>query len=115
MLRIKAIERRRSSETEEQKLVCGLITLDPIRHHVDVAGRAIRLTSAEFKLLSLLMRKPGRVHSREMLLSGAWGYEAFINTRTVDTHIRRLRDKLGKAANAIETVRGFGYRLLADT
>jgi DNA-binding response OmpR family regulator len=115
VLRIKAIERRRSSETEEQKLVCGLITLDTIRHHVDVAGRAIRLTSAEFKLLSLLMRKPGRVHSREMLLSGAWGYEAFINTRTVDTHIRRLRDKLGKAANAIETVRGFGYRLLADT
>jgi two-component system phosphate regulon response regulator PhoB len=115
VLRIKAIERRRSAETEEQKLVCGLITLDPIRHHVDVAGKAIRLTSAEFKLLSLLMRKPGRVHSREMLLSGAWGYEAFINTRTVDTHIRRLRDKLGKGANAVETVRGFGYRLLADS
>jgi DNA-binding response OmpR family regulator len=50
-----------------------------------------------------------------MLLSGAWGYEAFINTRTVDTHIRRLRDKLGKAAKAIETVRGFGYRLTADS
>jgi len=111
----KAIERRRSVEMEEQKLVCGLITLDAIRHNVEVSGKAIRLTSAEFKLLTLLMRKPGRVHSREMLLSGAWGYEAFINTRTVDTHIRRLRDKLGKAANAIETVRGFGYRLLADS
>jgi len=66
-------------------------------------------------LLSMLMKRPGRVHSREMLLAGAWGYEAFINTRTVDTHIRRLRDKLGKAANTIETVRGFGYRLTADS
>jgi DNA-binding response OmpR family regulator len=115
VLRIKAIERRRSAEMEDEKLVCGLITLDPIRHHVHVAGKPIRLTTAEFKLLTLLMKKPGRVHSREMLLSGAWGYEAFINTRTVDTHIRRLRDKLGKAAHAIETVRGFGYRLLADS
>jgi DNA-binding response OmpR family regulator len=115
VLRIKAIERRRSEKMEDEKLVCGLITLDPIRHHVDVAGKPVRLTTAEFKLLSLLLKKPGRVHSREMLLSGAWGYEAFINTRTVDTHIRRLRDKLGKAANTIETVRGFGYRLLADS
>jgi len=115
LLRMKAIDRRRSADVEDQKLVCGLITLDPIRHHVDVAGKAIRLTSAEFKLLRLLMQKPGRVHSREMLLTGAWGYETFINTRTVDTHIRRLRDKLGRAANSIETVRGFGYRLLADS
>lgn len=115
VLRIKAIERRRSEKMEDEKLVCGLITLDPIRHHVDVAGKPVRLTTAEFKLLTLLLKKPGRVHSREMLLSGAWGYEAFINTRTVDTHIRRLRDKLGKAANTIETVRGFGYRLLADS
>jgi DNA-binding response OmpR family regulator len=115
VLRIKAIERRRSAEAEEQSLVCGAIMLDPIRHQVEVAGKAVRLTTAEFKLLSLLMRKPGRVHSREMLLSRAWGYETFINTRTVDTHIRRLRDKLGRAANAIETVRGFGYRLLADS
>ena len=115
ILRMKAIERRRTAEVEDEKLVCGLITLDPVRHHIDVAGKTVRLTTAEFKLLVMLMKKPGRVHSREMLLSGAWGYEAFINTRTVDTHIRRLRDKLGKAANAIETVRGFGYRLLADS
>ena len=115
ILRIKAIERRRTTVIEEEKLVCGLITLDPIRHHVDVAGRPVRLTTAEFKLLVMLMKKPGRLHSREILLSGAWGYEAFINTRTVDTHIRRLRDKLGKAARSIETVRGFGYRLTADS
>ena len=115
ILRMKAIERRRATDMEDEKLACGLIALDPIRHHVNVAGRPVRLTTAEFKLLTMLMKKPGRVHSREMLLSGAWGYEAFINTRTVDTHIRRLRDKLGKAANSIETVRGFGYRLLDDS
>lgn len=115
VLRIKAIERRRAEKMEDETLTCGLIRLDPIRHQVEVGGKAIRLTTAEFKLLTLLMKKPGRVHSREMLLSGAWGYEAFINTRTVDTHVRRLRDKLGRAASAIETVRGFGYRLLADS
>lgn len=111
VLRIKAIERRRAAEVSDEKLVCGLITLDPIRHHVDVAGKAVRLTTAEFKLLTMLMKKPGRLLSREMLLTGAWGYETFINTRTVDTHIRRLRHKLGKAAGTVETVRGFGYRL----
>lgn len=115
VLRIKAIERRRSAKLEDEELVCGLITLDPARHRVAVAGKRVRLTMAEFKLLSMLMKKPGRVHSREMLLSGAWGYEAFINTRTVDTHIRRLRDKLGKSANAVETVRGLGYRLIEDS
>ncbi len=115
ILRMKAIERRRTMVPGDETLSCGLITLDPIRHQVEVAGKAIRLTTAEFKLLTMLMKQPGRLHSREMLLSGAWGYEAFINTRTVDTHIRRLRYKLGKAAKAIETVRGFGYRLLADS
>jgi DNA-binding response OmpR family regulator len=60
------------------------------------------------------MKKSGQLLSREMLLSGAWGYEGPINTRTVDTHIRRLRHKLGKAGGAIESVRGFGYRLLEN-
>jgi two-component system, OmpR family, phosphate regulon response regulator PhoB len=115
LLRIRGIERLRSAETDDERLVCGLISLDRIRHQVEVAGKPVRLTSAEFKLLSLLMKKPGRVHSRDILLTGAWGYETLINTRTVDTHIGRLRNKLGKAANAIETVRGFGYRLLADS
>ena len=114
VLRIKTIERRRTTEVSDEKLVCGLITIDPIRHRVEVAGKSIRLTTAEFKLLTMLMKKPGRLLSREMLLSAAWGYEALINTRTVDTHIRRLRRKLGKASNAVETVRGFGYRLRQD-
>ena len=115
LLRIRAIERLRSAEIDDERLVCGLITLDPVGHQVEVAGKPVRLTSTEFKLLSLLMQKPGRVHSRDSLLTNAWGYEALINTRTVDTHIGRLRDKLGKAANSIETVRGFGYRLLGNS
>ena len=59
----------------------------------------------------MLLRRPGRVQTRDRLLSEVWGYESVIDTRTVDTHVRRLREKLGKAANSIETVRGFGYRL----
>ena len=114
VLRIKAIERRRGSEVSDENLIVGAITLDPVRHRVEISGKPIRLTTAEFNLLNMLMKKPGRLLSREMLLSGAWGYETLINTRTVDTHIRRLRQKLGKSSNAIETVRGFGYRLRQD-
>ena len=111
MLRIKGMERRRTDESVDEKLTTGLISVDPVRHRVEVGGKPVRLTTAEFNLLMMLMKKPGRVLSRDILLSGAWGYESAINTRTVDTHIRRLRHKLGKAAKFVETVRGFGYRL----
>ena len=111
ILRIKAIIRRRTEESPEERLKAGLITVDPARHHVAVGGKPIRLTSVEFKLLTMLLRRPGRVQTRDRLLNEVWGYESVIDTRTVDTHVRRLREKLGKAANAIETVRGFGYRL----
>ncbi|HEV2803711.1 MAG TPA: response regulator transcription factor [Chthoniobacterales bacterium] len=113
VLRVNAILRRGKAEgaAEEKKLSIGAITLDPARHHVDVGGRAVRLTSVEFKLLNMLMQRQGRVQERDRLLSEVWGYESVIDTRTVDTHVRRLRKKLGKAANAIETVRGFGYRI----
>ena len=112
VLRVNAILRRGKGDVaEDKKLSIGPITLDPSRHQVDVAGRAVRLTSVEFKLLSMLMRRQGRVQERDRLLNEVWGYESVIDTRTVDTHVRRLRQKLGKAANAIETVRGFGYRI----
>ncbi len=111
ILRIKAIIRRRSGETTEEKLTAGLIAVDPARHRVTVADKPVRLTSVEFKLLTMLLRRPGRVQTRDRLLSEVWGYESVIDTRTVDTHVRRLREKLGKAADRIETVRGFGYRL----
>jgi two-component system phosphate regulon response regulator PhoB len=112
VLRVNAILRRGKGDVaEEKKLSIGGITLDPARHQVDVGGRPVRLTSVEFKLLSMLMRRQGRVQERDRLLHEVWGYESVIDTRTVDTHVRRLRKKLGKAADAIETVRGFGYRL----
>lgn len=111
VLRIKAIMRRSKGESADEPLTIGPITLDPVRHFVAVDGARVRLTSVEFKLLSMLMLRRGRVQSRDRLLNEVWGYESVIDTRTVDTHVRRLRRKLGKAADAIETVRGFGYRL----
>jgi DNA-binding response OmpR family regulator len=111
VLRIQAILRRGESKPEEDHLTAGPITIDPERHEVSVGGKRVNLTSLEFKLLRTLMQRRGRVQARDRLLNEVWGYESVIDTRTVDTHVRRLREKLGKAGNAVETVRGFGYRL----
>ena len=111
LLRIKAILRRGQNNGADESMTRGSITIDPARHRVLVAGKPVILTAVEFKLLSMLMQRPGRVQARDRLLNEVWGYESAIDTRTVDTHVRRLREKLGKAASAIETVRGFGYRL----
>jgi two-component system phosphate regulon response regulator PhoB len=109
MLRIRAVLRR--GEKPEETLRAGSISIDPARHQVRVNGKLVHLTSLEFKLLRTLMQRRGRVQDRDRLLNEVWGYESVIDTRTVDTHVRRLREKLGKAGDAIETVRGFGYRL----
>jgi two-component system phosphate regulon response regulator PhoB len=109
VLRIRAILRR--GETADESLKAGPISIDPARHEVRVNGKPVHLTSLEFKLLRTLMQRRGRVQDRDRLLNEVWGYESVIDTRTVDTHVRRLREKLGKAGDAIETVRGFGYRL----
>jgi two-component system phosphate regulon response regulator PhoB len=109
VLRIRAIFRR--GEKADESLKAGSISIDPARHEVRVNGKPVRLTSIEFKLLQKLMQRRGRVQDRDRLLNEVWGYESVIDTRTVDTHVRRLREKLGKAGDAIETVRGFGYRL----
>jgi two-component system phosphate regulon response regulator PhoB len=109
VLRIRAILRR--GEKPEETLQAGAISIDPARHKVRVNSRQVHLTSLEFKLLQTLMQRRGRVQDRDRLLNDVWGYESVIDTRTVDTHVRRLREKLGKAGDAIETVRGFGYRL----
>src|SRR5437868_8446139 len=111
ILRIKAILRRGAAEQTEERLSAGPITIDPARHEVLVNGKRVNLTSLEFKLLRLLMQRRGRVQERDRLLNEVWGYESVIDTRTVDTHVRRLREKLGKAGDIVETVRGFGYRL----
>jgi two-component system phosphate regulon response regulator PhoB len=78
---------------------------------VTVDGREIALTALEFRLLKTLLERPGRVQTREVLLSDVWGIQAEITTRTVDTHIKRLREKLGPAGDIIDTVRGVGYKL----
>jgi phosphate regulon transcriptional regulator PhoB len=111
ILRIKAILRRGSADETDEQLTAGAITIDPARHQVFVNGKPVSLTSLEFKLLRTLMQRRGRVQERDRLLNEVWGYESVIDTRTVDTHVRRLREKLGKAGDIVETVRGFGYRL----
>ena len=91
-------------------LKCGDLVVDIAKHEAAHKGKVIELTATEFKLLTMLMERRGRVQSRDRLLTDVWGYEGDVDTRTVDTHVRRLREKLGKAADYIETVRGVGYR-----
>ena len=110
ILRIQAILRRGSAVPEDGQIVAGSIVIDPARHQVSVEGKPVHLTSIEYKLLHTLVIKRGRVQARDRLLNEVWGYESMIDTRTVDTHVRRLRAKLGKLGDAIETVRSFGYR-----
>ena len=111
VLRINAILRRGAAGPLDERLNAGPITIDPTRHRVVVDGEQVKLTALEFKLLRTLMQRRGRVQARDRLLNDVWGYESVIDTRTVDTHVRRLREKLGKTGDIIETVRGFGYRL----
>jgi len=112
VLRVKSVIRRSSGEPEAaDHLQVEEILVDPSRHQVVARGKAVELTATEFKLLVILMERRGRVQNRERLLNDVWGYKAAIDTRTVDTHVRRLREKLGGAADCIETVRGFGYRI----
>ncbi len=96
---------------EEQKYHCGPITLNATRHLVQVNGHEITLTLKEFQVLELLIEHPGSVLSREHLLSTVWGYEFDGASRTIDVHIRTLRQKLEEAGGLIETVRGVGYRM----
>ena len=114
VLRIKSVLRRTSPPSDTVDIIkLGDIQVDRSRYEVMVRGKPVDFTATEFKLLTLLMERRGRVQSRDSLLNEVWGYESIIDTRTVDTHIRRLREKLGKSADCIETVRGFGYRIVA--
>jgi two-component system alkaline phosphatase synthesis response regulator PhoP len=90
----------------------GPITVDPDRHHVSLAGEEVKLTAKEFLLLQYLLQHRGRVLSRDLLLTDVWGYQYTGGTRTVDVHIRRLREKLPVLADAIETIKQFGYKLV---
>lgn len=111
-LRLHALMRRRDGpDAPSGQMAAGAIAVDHNRHIVTLNGKKLRLTTTEFKLLAALIENRGRVLVRDRLLNQVWGYEAAFDTRTVDTHVRRLREKLGKWGGRIETVRGFGYRL----
>ena len=113
VLRVKAILRRikeKEAFSKTEPLSFGLLKLDPAKFQTRVGDKEVRLTAIEFKLLQYLMTHKGRVATRDMLLDQVWGYEAALTTRTVDTHVKRLREKLGKAGDYIETIRGIGYR-----
>ncbi|HMK52007.1 MAG TPA: response regulator transcription factor [Thermodesulfobacteriota bacterium] len=111
VLRVKAILRRKEAPQEDEKLLrIGDLLIDRGRHRVSIKEKTIQLTSTEFKLLYELASKRGRVQTRENLLDKVWGYTYEGYARTVDTHIRRLREKLGKMGETIETIRGIGYR-----
>ncbi len=111
--RIKAVLRRRAPEAAQEPLTAGALTLDPSSHRVSVRGAPVPIGPTEFRLLEFLLARPERVHSRAQLLDRVWGDQVYIEERTVDVHIRRLRVALGPFGvdGMIETVRGSGYRL----
>jgi two-component system phosphate regulon response regulator PhoB len=112
VLRVKALLRRSGDLLGEAKsLRIGSLTIDTERHRVTVEGSEVELTTIEYKLLLTLAERKGRVQTREGLLQDVWGYSYAGDTRTVDTHITRLRTKLGSASAMIRTLRGFGYKL----
>ena len=113
--RIKAVLRRtEKQEAEEQVLTLGDLQVNPVRHVVHAAGETVNLTLKEFELLCLLMDNPGVVFTRDQLLNQIWGYSFDGESRTVDVHVRHLRQKLGECGKYIETVRGVGYRAGAE-
>ena len=113
VLRVNNLLLLKQSDSKSIKVIeKGPFYLDTIKHQANVNGNNINLTITEFKLLCLLINRVDEVQTREALLRDVWGYEPTIDTRTVDTTIQRLRSKIGKAANHIETIRGIGYRYL---
>ena len=118
VLRIRSLLRRRKVASTAPIMAAattaGPLRIDPAAHRVWVDDQVVPLTATEFKLLRVLAERGGRVQSRGTLLQDGWDMPPDLNTRTVDTHVKRLREKLGTAASRIETVRGVGYRFNAD-
>ena len=115
LARIRAVLRRRTPEKSTETVNLAGLALDPAAHRVFWQGKPLKLGPTEFKLLHYLMQQPERVHSRQQLLDRVWGDHVFIEERTVDVHVKRLREALGPAAGRlVETVRGAGYRITAQ-
>ena len=111
LARVRAVLRRKAPEATDATVTLGDLSLDAETYRVQYADRPIHLGPTEFKLLHYLMKHAERVHSRTQLLDGVWGDHVSIEERTVDVHIKRLRESMGDAAHMIETVRGAGYRI----
>ena len=115
VLRVKKMLQRDRAVTEEKDTFkFGDLLIDVPRHIVSWRGKSMDLTATEFKLLTVLAPRRGRVQSRDQLLRDVWEYHSVVDTRTVDTHMRRLREKLGPAAKYLDTVRGVGYRFVEN-
>ena len=113
VLRVRGLLRRGQTADQPQEVMkVGDLMVDIPKHQVTVKGKPVDLTATEFKLITTLVQRKGRVQSREPLLQDVWEYDSLIDTRTVDTHMRRLREKLGTAARYLDTVRGVGYRFI---
>lgn len=112
VLRVQALLRRTkaTASNPDSRLAAGAVVIDLERHEVTANGKPVELTATEFKLLRTLVERKGRVQTRDRLLEDVWNYAPDLETRTVDTHMRRLREKLGRAGEVIETIRGVGYR-----
>lgn len=122
VLRVRAVLRRRrptpvepTATPSEDRVTYGPLSIDEAAHRVFVDGQEVALTPTEFKLLWVLATRPGRVQTRGTLLQDVWDMPPDLNTRTVDTHVKRLREKLGEASSFLETVRGVGYRFNAES
>ena len=116
ILRINAILRRtQGADVKNDILNYSDIKMDLTRHKVFVVGEEIKLTAMEFKLLMIFVQRKGRLQSRDHLLKDVWDFSSDVTTRTVDTHVKRLRQKLGKTGERIETIRGYGYRLKEES
>ncbi|MGN0399222.1 MAG: response regulator transcription factor [Blautia sp.] len=113
--RIRALLRRTEGQEKPQEYVLGELTVSPSRHMVRVNGKEVTLTLKEFELLCLLLSQQETVFSRSQLLDRIWGYEFDGESRTIDVHVRTLRQKLGSAGNYIKTVRGIGYKIGGKT
>lgn len=114
LARIRAVLRRRAPEVVNDTVQVGELSLDAATYRVSFQGRELKVGPTEFKLLHYFMKHPERVHTRGTLLDRIWGDHVFIEERTVDVHVKRLRESLGEAGTMIETVRGAGYRLSAQ-
>ncbi len=113
LARIRAVLRRRTPEQAGEALTLGALSLDPATHRVSFQDKPLKLGPTEFKLLHYLMGHAERVHSRAQLLDKVWGDHVYIEERTVDVHVKRLREAMAAAGSMVETVRGAGYRLTA--